>query len=305
MIKNTLSGTRGLFKQQHVKAGFLHLFGTSSYLTLILVCATMVSLSWFGDTLWTLMTDFQNTFQCYKTALGVFAFPVTISIWYVLIEKSMDEMIKLDVKETTDVPGCRALIVFLSKPGEQDKAMVNDLFQEGNALPDDAIMERAFRERFISGWRMPLEAVAYHLTKGLLDRVLVIPSRDGCRKQPDGTVRPDRGTHLHFPAFKNLLESVTSGRVAVSNIGEADGRWQTGVDYEGAGELHDCLHDAFSWLKNQGYNTVKEVIVDITSGQKIGSSVATVMSLDLGRQVQYVSTNDYTLKSFDITYEKE
>ena len=49
----------------------------------------------------------------------------------------------------------------------------------------------------------------------------------------------------------------------------------------------------------------KEIIIDITGGQKLVSIVGALQTLIKDREFQYVSTSDYNVKSFDIRYYEE
>lgn len=94
--------------------------------------------------------------------------------------------------------------------------------------------------------------------------------------------------------------------VTIVSAGElsGDSKWSKGVDYEKAQELRNCLHDVYDHLRQEGFLT-EDIIVDITSGKKVCSSVATVISLAAGRQFQYISTDSYDVKTFTICYQPD
>ncbi|BBO79926.1 hypothetical protein DSCO28_04920 [Desulfosarcina ovata subsp. sediminis] len=142
---------------------------------------------------------------------------------------------------------------------------------------------------------MPLEAIAYHVEKNTLETVIVIPSAD-----TPSTEKKEDGTFRMVGKFTRLFEK--SHKFEVLNAGEIHQRWMEGVNYESARDLRDCLHDLYTWLRQKQYAD-DDIIVDITSGQKVCASVASVMSLSIGRQVQYVSTQDYTVRAYNISYE--
>jgi hypothetical protein len=124
--------------------------------------------------------------------------------------------------------------------------------------------------------------------------VVVLPSADN---------QKGSGTYKHYQSFKDLIERADDGKVFVHNALEANPRWRQGVDYESARIIEECLNDVYQWLHQEKYRD-DETLIDITSGQKIGSAVASIISLEAGRQVQYVSTRDYSVRYYDITYEK-
>jgi hypothetical protein len=67
--------TRRVFVYQQTKAGLLHLFGVHSYLAIALVSCTVVALSWFGDGLWGLITNYVTT-NLWQTGLQISLFPL-------------------------------------------------------------------------------------------------------------------------------------------------------------------------------------------------------------------------------------
>ena len=292
------------FDQRQTKAAFLNLFGSHSLLVIFLGSITIISLNWFGDGIWRLIV--LGGKQLISPALAgnqvlpiigrIIWFPCLLAWWWLLIRKSFDEVANLIVHEQTGVAGCKVLIIFLSLPG-QDVPLIQNLLASSASELAGKIKELQFREQFRS-WRMPLEAIHYHLQQNTLERIMVIPS--ATVQTVNG--KPNEGTYKYFHDFRMLVEKTTSG-LSVHQAGESENKWMTGVDYESARALRDCLADVFEfWLDTQGYRE-EDILIDITSGQKLCSSIATLLSLQKGRQIQYVSTTDYTVKSYNIDYE--
>ena len=74
-----------------------------------------------------------------------------------------------------------------------------------------------------------------------------------------------------------------------------------GVDFEDARHLFDALSRTYDELAKQGYKD-SDVVLDVTGGQKMPAVLGGVVGLGEGRRIQYVSTRDYKLHEYDITY---
>ena len=293
-----------LFKQRQAKAAFVHLFGSHSIAVILMVCLTMISLSWFGDGLWqtfawvasTLLPDHSPAGHGLGNLAKLLIFPTLLAGWWCWIKRTMDT-VTLTVHEQEGPPGCKALILFLSPP-KKDKRMVTELADE-EKTERITIGDPDFRQRFQASWRMPMESIAYHLRQGRLETVLVIPSAT-VNKAGDNSVP---GTYQDVDMFKKLLEKA-AGDIDVLTAGDAASVWREGVQYESAKALIDCLKDVFDLLTGEHEYREDDVLIDITSGQKLVSSIGTLFSLQAGRQIQYVSTLDYSIKYYDIHYEE-
>ena len=294
--------------RQKTKAAFQHLFGSHSSMLLIgMSCLSLVALSWFGDGLWEFISiiggkiiSSQVLDKQWLSIMGkVSPFLIISAGWWLLIRNSMESVANLTVHEQLGPLGCKVLIIFLSPP-YKDKEIIEQLLNNTKApLADAVIKDIKFRESFIGPWRMPIEAIAWHLQQGTLERVIVAPSATV------KTVTETRqGTFSEFQTFKKLIEKIT-GTVSVHHAGEAQpDKWMEGVDYESARALRNCLKDIFDFLLEIEQYSEEDILIDITAGQKLGSSIGTLLSLQAGRQIQYVSTNDYSVKSYNISYEE-
>ena len=75
-----------------------------------------------------------------------------------------------------------------------------------------------------------------------------------------------------------------------------------GVNFEDAQQLVDAIALVQELLRKLGIPT-REILVDITGGQKPPTVAGAVASLGEGRRFQYVSTvNDYKVVTYDPTY---
>jgi len=166
----------------------------------------------------------------------------------------------------------RALIWFLSPPGKDKTGEETD-------------------PKLMLSWRMAHEAISAQIAEGSLDKVLVIASSDASGERKDGSFR-------HFEKFQSSL-SVSTG-MDKGKIVMAAG-YPGGVDFEEAEKLYRAMEDIYADLEKEGYEN-RDVIVDITGGQKMPSILGGVATLVEGRRLQYVSTRDYKIHEYDITY---
>jgi len=295
------------FDQRQTKAGFLHLFGSHSLLVILLASLSIITLDWFGDGIWNLVSlvgkMLLSSTSIDRQVMTIFGrliwFPCMLVGWWFLIRKSFDSVANLIVNEQSGAPGCKVLIIFLSPPGK-DVQLIQKLLEPSGSGISGKIENRRFRENFGSSWRMPLEAINFHLQQKTLERVMMVPS---------ATVRTAtgerEGTFKYFQDFKHLVEKLAPA-VSVHRAGEADReKWMEGVDYESARALRNCLSDIFQFLLDTEHYQEEDILIDIASGQKLVSSIGTLLSLQKGRQIQYVSTTDYSVKSYNIDYEEK
>lgn len=176
---------------------------------------------------------------------------------------------------------CAALILFLS-PNKDNLGPI-----QGD------IAEPRLRERFTGPWRMPVEAVAYHV--GKLRHVIVIPSGDSPGKE-DGTYRIAH-------QFEDLIVRLAAGsRLEVVQVGQINPAWAEGVPFEKANDWLSAVRAAFDWLHQRGLRD-RDIVVDITGGPKIATVAGAAVTIGEARRFQYVNTLDYTVLSFDLKYE--
>lgn len=286
--------------QMRVKAAFVHLFGTHSLLVIVLVCLSIIALDWFGQGLMDILYIMgqkvlpDNSMLILKLVF----FPFILITWWWWINNTIETVANINVFEHLNPPRYKNLIIFLSLPNPKDREYIKKFLANNKGpLQGNIINDKAFREQLTSGWRMCLEAINYHLQQRTLELVVAVPSatlntENGQRK----------GSQEDFPLFKEFIELLT-GNITVMHAGDANSeRWLQGVDYESAKALRDCLNDVLNFLIEKRGCRQEDILFDITGGQKVCSSVATLISLEAGRKIEYVSTNDYTVRYYDINY---
>jgi uncharacterized DUF497 family protein len=79
-----------------------------------------------------------------------------------------------------------------------------------------------------------------------------------------------------------------------------DPQWEHGVDFENAQKLAAALASVQRELAAK-YGR-RDIIIDITGGQKVPAAVAAAIALGRDQLIQYVSTHDKEVHCYDITY---
>jgi len=207
--------------------------------------------------------------------------------------------ISLTVVQSEDPQKCKALVLFLSPP-RVDSGSV-DAWSSDPAMKG-GILNPEIRSGFKGPWRMPLEAIAHHLER--LTDILVLPSSDAPGEQD--------GTYRHLDRFRTLVKWLAcDDRRRIEVLGpaqfsaESSREWDLGADFEDADSLVRALGRMLEFLhlrKIEDY----EIMIDITGGQKPPSVAGSAVALEKeGRRIQYVSTRDFKIRSYDITYRTE
>jgi hypothetical protein len=218
------------------------------------------------------------------------------------------------IKAYTRVLPVRALIVFLSPSRNAPDGIEGIL----NAQPRPSLRDPAFLTSLGRWtWRMPLQAIAHHAGRAgaerHLEQVVVIPSED--RRQPDGSA--SGGTHKEYPHFRDLVRKLCEGdptlaKVEIRSLDEIvrklpfDQRsrrdYSMGVDFEDPQDLEEAVLQAYQGLQRTGIGD-SDVLVDVTGGQKPPSIAGAVVALSPGRMIQYISTHDFRVKVYDVTFD--
>lgn len=211
----------------------------------------------------------------YKTIVSLF---ILLFIGFRLKE-AIEYKSKIEVISESPAP-VRALAIFLSKLSMnktiQDKE-ITGIEQELN--------NNSFTENFLVNktWEMPVLAIKHHSSE--LKYLYVITSSG-----------PDGSSQL-MPTFKKVVNYLFPPVEVIELI-------KGGIDFEDIKKVFEAIEKFYSEVKEKGINK-KEVIVDITGGQKTNSIAASIATLTLGRQFQYVSTRDKRVLSYDVGYFEE
>ena len=74
-------------------------------------------------------------------------------------------------------------------------------------------------------------------------------------------------------------------------------------DFEKAKNVYDFLENTYEELKKEGFKE-DDIVFDVTGGQKVIAIAGAMFAIPNDRHLQYVSTNDYSVKHYDLTYIK-
>lgn len=160
------------------------------------------------------------------------------------------------------------------------------------ALPELSDID-AFRRHPATGstpWRMPVEALAYHLPR--LRRVVAICSPE---------------SHAQWGLFRELVSQLfPNAGILVTETSEFDGGSQDGLSFNDMPKVAQATDDALGQLMEQGL-ALSDILIDITGGLKLNAVAATAVALAEGRRIEYVSgkgSEPYQVSVYDVTYER-
>lgn len=187
---------------------------------------------------------------------------------------------KIEVISETPPP-FKALALFLSvlsmdktKQDKEVEALTRLL--DGDDFTDSTLQGKT--------WEMPLIAIKHHLPNLKTLFVYTSPGEKGSSQlMPIFT----RVVTRVFPSI-NIVEEVKPG----------------GIDFENIEKVFNAVEDFYRTIGEKGFSS-REVIVDITGGQKTNSIASAVATFSFGRKFQYVSTVDKKVRCYDIGYFQE
>ena len=232
----------------------------------LIAVIVMVSVSLFTEGISTLFKG-QSDGWLFAPLAAVFV--VLVILFYFI-----DPQLRADVKQFP-MKAAKVMIWFLSPPG-------------GSKTGDETVVEGP---NALASWRMAFEAISMQMKEGQLTRVIVIASADATSTKHDGSFR-------FFEKFRASMATMTG--FPADNIVLATG-CVAGVDFENGEKLQTVMEAIYSNLATARFKN-EEIIVDVTGGQKMPSILGGVVTLTQGRRLQYVSTRDFKIHEYDITY---
>ena len=147
---------------------------------------------------------------------GLVVFPAFFTLLWIFLSIRASQTVRVSVIQDKEPPQVRGLILFLSPPGLKDKQLIDEI-REGKISCQ--LADPAGRAKFNGPWRMPLEAIAYHLAR--LKRVVLIPSQDSeksigtwhdveaFRALTKQLLGPDHASALQILDLSSLLQEAT------------------------------------------------------------------------------------------------
>ena len=153
------------------------------------------------------------------------------------------------------------------------------LFLSYNSSNEEEILKfKTIDEYGTNNYRMPLKAIDYH--KQELEKIII-----ACSEKSYG----DKNKFLK--CVQNFLGKKFVDIISVQDI----------KDFENAKNVYEFLERIYGQLKKDGFKE-DDIVFDVTGGQKAVSIAGAMFAIPNDRHLQYVSTSDYTIKHYDLTY---
>jgi hypothetical protein len=262
-----------------------HSLGSGRLWPAVVAVLLVTSLSWLGNSLYELLQwlDGQPLSGWIHLAFGLAGFPVLLVV-LTGQARQVRQQLHPTVYEDDQPRRVRGLVLYLSVMRPEDCQVLRDACRDGLDLA-------AFRERFPRvNWRMPVEAIAYHAER--LEELVVIPSAG------------ETGSAAQMDLFRALLDRLfPAARFECRAIDLIPGNHPAGLDFETHTEhLARATNDAYEFLRGKGFKPL-DILIDVTGGLKPTTVVGCAVALAEGRRMQYVSTQDYRIRVYDVSYE--
>ena len=286
-----MSGQAPGLAQEQARRVVQHLLGGGELRTMSMVVAMLVGVGWLADSLFGWLQDIGDALEgrpvddwlpLYRV-IAVTAF-VGGFLYLYRLARAARALYRPSVESTTEPRKVRGLILYLSNLNARDE----DGLREKMA---DLVDIQGFRHQFERlNWRMPLEAIDYHLPR-LSDVILICSAGDG-------------GSARQTALFKELAARIfPQAALRLAELGELEPEYLNGVSFDDVDRVADATDDAYALLTKKGL-TDGEILIDITGGYKTNAIAGTAVALAAGRRIQYVSTETYRVFVYDVTYEQ-
>ena len=281
-------------QKNYLRNLFLAILGTNELKTALAAITILIALGWLGTSLYELLVMLiawvflDKTFEIINivTALLLSLLCGGAILW--LLHKARRKGASLGFRiATDDAPKrARALILYLSNPNDVDSKLLDSV--------NGDISDASLRKRFAGSWRMPLEAIAYH--KATLREIVLITSTDSATHT---------GSNRYAEVFEGLLNRLCNGATPrIRSAGDFVSEYADGVNFEDMEQLVSVTNAVFDALIDENMQR-SDILIDVTSGTKVATAAGTVVALAEGRRFQYVSTQDYQVRTYDPTYDPE
>jgi len=270
----------------HIKRAFISQFGfffkdkLTAFWTAVIVALLSIVAGWIPDGLSEILSAifFDGNLKKGLTLFGLGVFILFI-LTCLALRYSEEGKFKVFVEAPEKK---KVLISFLSAVAPRGALKDSQtLLKEIEKIPESESFEEKIdfvQDNFLlKSWRMPLEAIKYHQPK--LKKIIVITS-------------PESSNQL--TAFKELVRKFFGKEIAGA-ITE-----KQVSSFENIEKVFDILNETYEELAKEGYRN-KDAIIDITGGQKTNSIAGALMtSFYNDREFQYISTNTFEIKSYDV-----
>jgi hypothetical protein len=271
-------------------------FGSRNQVILVILFTLWISLNLFSSGVDKLVEEVPGLRSgAWGAVVRMLPLVILIAIIYRGVKRAK-RRIRLRANQDDNPQTCEALILFLSPPGK-DAPQLKDWLTDTNIRR--RVADKAVRSRFQGPWRMPLEAIGWHLVR--LKTIVIIPSCDDPLdpEKKDGTFRKLMDCRLVLSWLLPFPE-----KIEIRDVTQPPFNRPAGVDFERLQDLFDVLEEIIKWLNERGTKDY-EIMIDITGGQKVPGVAGAAVALGEGRRFQYVSTRDYRVHSYDPTYNSD
>lgn len=151
------------------------------------------------------------------------------------------------------------------------------LFLSSNPKAQDALLANSIDDLGYNNFRMPLLALNYHKTR--LQKVLVLCSKDSPYE-------------LFKQSIQKLLPELDSSKLEQAS---------DSLDFEDGNAVYEQLETLYHSLSLAKFKH-KDIMLDITGGTKVVTLASAIFAIPNDRELEYVSTSDYRVKTYDIRY---
>lgn len=151
------------------------------------------------------------------------------------------------------------------------------LFLSSNPKAHDALLANDIDDLGYNNFRMPLLALDYH--KSRLQKVLVLCSKDS----PYAVFKQ---------AVQKFLPELDSSKL--EQVSDS-------LDFEDGNAVYEQLERLYQSLSLAKFKH-KDIMLDITGGTKIVTLASAIFAIPNDKELEYVSTFDYQVKTYDIRY---
>lgn len=208
----------------------------------------------------------------YKTFVSV-----VILLWIGFkLKKAIQYNGRIEVK-TEPPSSAKVLVIFLSILSINKEKQKIEIDALENALSQQSLNETTLKNM---PWEMPIIAIKHHVST--LEKLYVFTSSG------------EDGSSKLMPIFTRVINSLFP-KIEVQEFTE------NGIDFEDIKQVFEKVEEFYQNIKEKGIED-KDVIIDITGGQKPNTIAGAIATFTFGRKFQYVSTIHKTVNSYDIGY---
>ncbi len=247
----------------------------------------------------------ENFWLYFTTIVSIFIF-VWFSFMIYKLKESFTRVRTLELYESRKPH--KGLIILLSTPTMGINVTFNTGIQlwsinnkgtsvdfNGQSLDDD--VEALALSPIGCNWEMLMRGINANLPK--LEKVILICSAVG--KKPNGDPLP--GSVSNYEDAKQIIDHYTMPNDEVSIVTKFPDD-MNGVDFEDLDALTHVLQDAIDYLHHKCQIPHREILIDVTGGQKVTSIAGALITLKNEVKIQYVPTgNTNTIKLYNTVME--